>query len=621
MRNGDEYEVCGHQWADQSSPDGKYGVTILSDAKYGWDKPDAKSLRLTLLHTPSCGGYIHQANMDIGLNRFTYALLPHQGGWSADTQKQAGELNQPLAAFASPRHLGQLPRRQSFASLSTEKVSIKALKKAEDTDELIVRVYEWSGEDQQGVRLSLPVPVVSAREVSGIEEDLGPATTEEGVLVFDIGRYQPRTFALRLAASPLLTDAAKVREAAFGTPVALPYSTDLMSFDSNRGNAVTTYTYAYPAELIPDTLEADGIGFVMGSRKDGDKNVLLLNTGKTISFERQAGQDKLYLLLASPTPAGSTVTVTAGDEETELAVPYFSGRAAEPPTCTRLDANYRRDDIVLAASHAHKVSDKSNQTMQMLYIYKYAVRLPEDVGSVTIKSSDRKTFLFAATLSAAKSDDVASLAPLTTEVGDEMVNDQWSMVNWMDDRLVPRTVTASHQNGTNEAGSKANDMDPTTKWCATSSQSQTPYLQYVMRDTVTITRWMVLGAARENGDYVARSFKLQYQQEDGTWVDADLVEDNQQNKVVRTLASPVTTTRVRLQMIQGEQSGYTTRIYEFAVFGYRKGEDPVGIDHSPLNIDHSEVWYDLSGKRSLPQPLQRRGERQIYVGEGRKVLR
>lgn len=31
---------------------GDYGVSVLNDCKYGWDKPDDHTLRLTLLHAP-----------------------------------------------------------------------------------------------------------------------------------------------------------------------------------------------------------------------------------------------------------------------------------------------------------------------------------------------------------------------------------------------------------------------------------------------------------------------------------------------------------------------------------------------------------------------------------------
>ena len=608
IRTSDEYEVCGNQWADQSNTSNSFGVSILSDCKYGWDKPNDTSLRLTLLRTPSCKNYDHQANMDLGPNKFTYALFPHDGGWSEQTQMQAGQLNQPLIAFVAPKHAGALGRRVAFASLSTDKVAIKVLKKAEDTDELIVRVYEWVGEDQQNVRLSFPVPIVSAREVNGIEEEIGSATTDGNDILFNIGHYQPKTFAVRLQTNSSLSG----EEAGdAGSPVALTYNIDMMSYDKARGSAASTYTYAYPAELISDTLTCDGVDFLMGPRDGSARNAVRLSSTQTIALNRKSGENKLYLLLASPTEAGAKVTVTAGEEETVLDVPYFTGRAAEPPSCTTITENYRKQNIVFASSHAHKVSDKTNQTMQMLYIYKYGIALPDDINEVTISSSDHKTFLFAATTAANQADDVVAFTPLTTEIESSMPDAQYT-----DDRLVPSSVSASHQINTNEAARYANDQDPTTKWCVGGSQSQTPWLQYILKDTAVVNRWMVLGAARESGGYVAKSFKLQYLAEDGTWVDADVVEGNQMNKVVRTLSQPITTTRVRLQIIQGEQNEYTTRIYEFAVYGYLKGEDPTGIDALPQDESEYGAWFNLSGQR-----VSNTSQPGVYVQKGTKVLK
>ena len=78
--------------------------------------------------------------MDMGPNHFTYSILPHDGKWNEQTQIEAAKLNQPLVAFTAPAHQGSLGREVSMARLSTDSVSIKALKKAEDTDELIVRL-------------------------------------------------------------------------------------------------------------------------------------------------------------------------------------------------------------------------------------------------------------------------------------------------------------------------------------------------------------------------------------------------------------------------------------------------------------------------------------------------
>ncbi|MBR3434121.1 MAG: discoidin domain-containing protein [Bacteroidaceae bacterium] len=632
VRTSDEYEVCGHQWADHSST--VYGVSVLNDCKYGWDKPDAKSLRLTLQHTPSCKNYDHQANMDIGPNTYTYSLFPHDGKWSEQTQIEAAHLNQPLVGFVAPKHTGRMGRTLPFVSLNTDKVSIKALKKAEETDELIVRVYEWAGQDQQDVTLQFPAVILSAREVNALEEEVENSTlsVQDSQLTFSIGHYQPKTFAVRLK-SPVTGPV----ERAEGTPASFTCNIDLMSYDRLRGNANATYsTYAYPAELIPDTMVADGVRFAMGNRADGKLNAMRLTTSSTITLDRQEGENSLYLLMASGTEAGSSVTVTLDGEETVTAdVPYYSGKIGNPLSCTNMEGSYRKQNVAFASSHAHNISGKSNETMTFMYMYKYCIPLPDGVSQVKLSTKDRKTFLFAATTSASHTDDLTAFTPVTTEIEYKEL-----AVASEDNRLTPKAVTASHQTGSNEAGKFANDRDPATKWCATASQSKTPYLQYTFAEPVRVDRWMVLCAARESGGYVAEAFKLQYQADDKTWVDFDDISQNQTNKVTRTLSEPVTATAFRLQMVHGEQGdGSTTRIYEFALYGQTASEYEDGIIRpnslTPSLSQGEGAIYDLSGRlifkgklsNSSPLPLEGTGEashsslkKGVYIIDGKKRI-
>lgn len=621
-RSSDEYEVCGHQWADHSST--AYGVSILNDCKYGWDKPDAKNLRLTLLHTPSCKNYDHQANMDIGPNIYTYSIFPHDGKWSQQTQMEAARLNQPLLGFVASKHAGQMGRTLQFALLSTDKVCIKALKKAEETDELIVRVYEWCGLDQKDVSIHFPAEIVSAREVNALEEDDNSQLSSVNCqlsgdsLTFDIGHYQPRTFAVRLK-SPSVENT----EHGEGSPAAITYNIDLMSYDKQRGNANSTYsTYAYPAELIPDTMLIDGVRFAMGNRADGKANAMRISGSNAIILSRQPGENNLYLLMASATEAGSTVSVSMGDEESvSIEVPYYSGKIGEPLSCTNMGSSYRKQNVAFASSHAHNISGKSNETMAFMYMYKYCIPLPDGVNEVSLTSIDRRTFVFAATTSASHADDVVAFTPVTTEIDYKEL-----AVDTEDNRLIPKSVTASHQNGTNEAAKYANDKNPSTKWCATSSQSKTPYLQYVFAEPVRVDRWMVLCAASESGGYVAEAFKLQYQTAEGTWVDFVNIASNQTNKVVGSLNDPVTATRFRLQMVHGEQGdGYTTRIYEFALYGQTASEYETSISEE-LRVRSDEsaaAVYDLSGRRIMfngQRSMANGLKKGIYISNGEKIL-
>lgn len=287
-----------------------------------------------------------------------------------------------------------------------------------------------------------------------------------------------------------------------------------------------------------------------------------------------------------------------------------------PLTCTNLSATYRPEQLAFATSHAHGVSAKSNETMTQLYIYKYCIPMPKGATTASLTSADRKTFLFAATTASAGADELKPFTPITTEVDYTELGTRQSQTD--DHRLVPSAVQASHQNGTNESGSKANDQNVATKWCVTSSQSQTPYLQYSFAKPVIVNRWMVLNAASESGDYVTPDFKLQYLDENGTWIDADVVTGNQLNKVVRTIA-PITTTRVRLQIQKGEQNGGTTRIYEFAVYGLTVEEQTDALPNvSSVEDTNAEpsLLYDLSG-RKVAAP----SSHGVYIINGRKVVR
>ncbi|MDE5647340.1 MAG: alpha-mannosidase, partial [Muribaculaceae bacterium] len=72
------YEVPAREWVDLSDED--YGVTLLSNYKYGWDKPSDNTLRLTLFHSPGVSNrYSHQERQDFGHHEFTYSIVGHSG--------------------------------------------------------------------------------------------------------------------------------------------------------------------------------------------------------------------------------------------------------------------------------------------------------------------------------------------------------------------------------------------------------------------------------------------------------------------------------------------------------------------------------------------------------------
>ncbi|MDP4292552.1 MAG: glycoside hydrolase family 38 C-terminal domain-containing protein, partial [Bacteroidota bacterium] len=76
-----KFEVPGRQWFDLTDKSNSYGVSILEDCKYGSDKPDNSTVRLTLMYTPKAKNYVYQSTQDWGIHDFKYAILPHVGDW------------------------------------------------------------------------------------------------------------------------------------------------------------------------------------------------------------------------------------------------------------------------------------------------------------------------------------------------------------------------------------------------------------------------------------------------------------------------------------------------------------------------------------------------------------
>src|SRR5207244_10888797 len=151
----------------------------------------------------------------IGRHDISFGLAGHSGDWrQSQTDWQAYRLNQPLIAFQSPSHAGELGKTFSLVKLSNDRIRVMALKKAELSDEVIVRLVEMDGKASQNVRVTFPAPVIAAREVNGQEQPVGSATVMGGELVTSFGTYQPRTFALKLGAARTKVPAAQSQRGA-----------------------------------------------------------------------------------------------------------------------------------------------------------------------------------------------------------------------------------------------------------------------------------------------------------------------------------------------------------------------------------------------------------------------
>ena len=289
---------------------------------------------------------------------------------------RATAVNQPLVAFKTTAHPGALGRAYSMATIvnnglpdTTGQVAIVAMKKAEDSDEVVLRLQERYGQAAPNVTVRLGVPVLSGREINAAEEEVGPFAIGGGgganrgggggagargggnaptvpppaptTIQVSFGSYQPRSLALSLqsawdaSTSFQAFSAAQAAAAAAagrgggrggggrgGTPppniakptpaanatITLPYNLDGVSTDGLRADGdFDGKKHTLPAELFPKQLDVDGVPFAFGPPQPGAKNILV-PSGQTITLPAGKFNSRLRarrLRLAATSPRRS----------------------------------------------------------------------------------------------------------------------------------------------------------------------------------------------------------------------------------------------------------------------------------------------------------------------------
>jgi len=420
-----QFEVASHQWIDLTDGSGAYGATVLTDCKNGSDKPDDKTLRLTLVRTPGTGGaYADQTTQDLGHHEIVFGVAGHGGDWrQSQTDWQAYRLNQPLVAFQSPSHPGTLGRDFSLLKLNHDRIRVLALKKAELSDEVIVRLVEMDGRPAENVRISFPGPVIAAREVNGQEQPVGPAIITAGNLVTSFAAYQPRTFALKL--SPPQTKAAPPQSQSVTLNYDLSVASRLGrpadgSFDWNPNNQGASQGKALPAEMLPRELVFKGVRFNLAPTGDANPNAVVPH-GQTIALP-SGKYNRVYLLAASAN-GDQKATFGVGDKSVDLTIQEWTGfigqwdnriwktteeiiqprtGAPAPPAGTpvRTRTNpygemlglrpgfIKRADIAWFSSQ-RRTADGGAEPYAYSYLFAYALDLPAGARTLTLPNNDR----------------------------------------------------------------------------------------------------------------------------------------------------------------------------------------------------------------------------------------
>ena len=193
----DGTEVPALRWVDLSN--NEYGLTLANNCKYGFDIK-GNTLRMSLIRT----SYSPDPTPDQGRHEILYALYPHSGDWKKALAFRVGhELNHPLRAYAvlNPLKVSDgpcEPEEKSILQIKPENVVVSCLKKSENSDDIIVRIYDATG-DGASVEAKFNLNIKEVFEVDFMETPIRALKVKNGAILLRLNPSEIKTLRIRLA--------------------------------------------------------------------------------------------------------------------------------------------------------------------------------------------------------------------------------------------------------------------------------------------------------------------------------------------------------------------------------------------------------------------------------------
>ena len=179
-----KFEVPALRWADLG--DGHHGFSLINESKYGYD---AKG---TCCAFPCCvlpSGPIRMRIAGIIISATRYIRTRAIGSRPSPCGTVTISITNSSHAGAGARW--KVAAAQSLITIEPENVVLTAVKKAEDSDGLILRFYEWAGKGGE-VRVSVPAGATRATLTNLMEQPEGSpfAVTPNGQFTVPIRPHE-----------------------------------------------------------------------------------------------------------------------------------------------------------------------------------------------------------------------------------------------------------------------------------------------------------------------------------------------------------------------------------------------------------------------------------------------
>ena len=196
-----KYEWPAQKWVAIDDNHNQIGLVLSNDGRNGFDLRECSSgvgkdtgkrvLRSSLIkhsyyHIKAGDGYpTYDTPENLGIEEnqeVTYSIYTYKGDWRDSKAWRKGyELNYALSSVVAEPHEGMYEESNSFIEIHNAScVYAAALKKAEDDDAYILRLFETGGVPSPNTIIYFPMDIKRAQEANLLEEEMGKDITVEG---------------------------------------------------------------------------------------------------------------------------------------------------------------------------------------------------------------------------------------------------------------------------------------------------------------------------------------------------------------------------------------------------------------------------------------------------------